>query len=193
MTTISPLLLETPVTGLNLFHPNRHANDSNATLGEVLGNTPKLLVFVRHFGCIFCREMIADVRAAAEKDVTFPDVIFFYQGTAAQGQDFFSSLYPTAKAIADLPKVFYDGFGLQQGGMKEMFGAEVWACGIRAALKGHFIGAPIGDPWVMPGLFLVHHHRIVWQHDFSHAGDHPDWTSLPKQFLPLLQTTVSAV
>jgi hypothetical protein len=27
----------------------------------------------------------------------------------------------------------------------------------------------------MPGLFLVRGERVLWQHDFKHAGDHPDW------------------
>lgn len=61
-----------------------------------------------------------------------------------------------------------------------MFGSEVWACGARATLKGHTIGKPVGDPWMMPGLFLVTDTgRILWQHDYSHAGDHPNFADIP--------------
>ncbi len=63
-----------------------------------------------------------------------------------------------------------------------MFGSGVWACGARAASKGHMIGAPVGDPWIMPGLFFVDNGQILWQHDFAHAGDHPDWETLPETF-----------
>jgi hypothetical protein len=164
MNLISEQLLNHPIEGVNL---------SGRTLKEELGDVPKLLVFVRHFGCIFCRELIADMRSVSESQPEFPPILFFYQGTVSDGREFFASLWREAKAIADLPKVFYNGFGLERGGMKEMFGAEVWACGVHAALKGHFIGAPVGDPWVMPGMFLVHQHQILWQHHFKHAGDHP--------------------
>ena len=68
----------------------------------------------------------------------------------------------------------YQRFGLARGSAAQMFGARVWACGVRAALKGHFIGKPVGDPWLMPGVFVVHGEQVLWQHDFVHAGDHPN-------------------
>ncbi|MGQ9804572.1 MAG: SelL-related redox protein [Chlorobiales bacterium] len=172
MKNIPDFLLDHPIEGVNL---------SGQTLKEELGDFPKLLVFVRHFGCIFCRELIADLRNVSENQPQFPPIIFFYQGTVSDGRDFFASLWREAKAIADLPKVFYNGFELERGGVKEMFGAEVWACGVRAALKGHFIGAPVGDPWTMPGIFFVQHHQILWQHHFKHAGDHPTLENLVRE------------
>ena len=96
------------------------------------------------------------------------------------GAAFFRRLWPEARAIADLPRYFYDAFRIERGGMKEMFGPDVWACGVRATLKGSFIGRPVGDPWIMPGLFLVRNDQILWQRDFRHAGDHPDWATIPK-------------
>jgi hypothetical protein len=37
----------------------------------------------------------------------------------------------------------------------------------------------VGDPWVMPGLFLLDPAGdVVWRHDFEHAGDHPDWNEM---------------
>ncbi len=172
-------LLTMPVEGLRLT-PGPSA-DAPPTLADQLDATrPTLFVFVRHFGCIFCREMIADVRRAAEADPAYPPVLFFYQGTEEQGRAFFDDLWPEARAVADLAKRFYDGVGLARGSVGQMFGAKVWACGVRAAAKGHFVGAPVGDPWTMPGLFLVEPDgRVAWQHDFAHAGDHPDFARIP--------------
>ena len=45
--------------------------------------------------------------------------------------------------------------------------------------KGHGIGKPVGDPWIMPGLFLTRADgQILWRHRFEHAGDHPDFANL---------------
>ncbi len=126
-----------------------------------------------------------DLREIAGRDPNYPPVILFFQGTVEDGHAFFRKLWPEARAIADLPRVFYDSFGIRRGGMKEMFGPDVWACGLRAARKGHFIGTPVGDPWIMPGLFLVQGEQILWQHDYQHAGDHPDFAALSN--LPVLQ------
>jgi hypothetical protein len=41
-------------------------------------------------------------------------------------------------------------------------------------------GPPDGDVWRMPGIFLVENQRIVWEHAFRHAGDHPDFARIPQ-------------
>ncbi|MBL7999450.1 MAG: hypothetical protein JNL32_12540 [Candidatus Kapabacteria bacterium] len=170
-TTLNHGVLNTPISGVNL---------KAATLGEELGATPTLLVFLRHFGCIFCREMVKDIRNASATNTGYPPVVFFYQGTVEQGRDFFNDLWSDARAISDSPLTFYKGFGIERGSVAEMLSPGVWACSIRAAVKGNFIGLPVGDPWVMPGLFFVENGNILWQHDFAHAGDHPDFSRLPE-------------
>lgn len=172
---LPPVAYTTPLSGLHL---------QGDTLAEHLQNRsdgPQLLVFVRHFGCIFCREMVADLRKATRKNPQYPAVTLFYQGTIEEGRRFFRNLWPGVPAVADKPKYFYNAFGLNRGGTREMFGPKVWACGVRAAAKGYFIGKPVGDPWVMPGLFLVQGREIRWQYDFAHAGDHPNFSRLPQQ------------
>ncbi len=151
-------------------------NLAGKTLADQLTGEVNLLVFLRHFGCVFCREMVADLRDIAAQDPAYPNVVFFFQGTVEQGRAFFAGHWKEARAISDTPLTFYKGLGIQRGGLREMFGPEVWACGWRAASKGHFIGLPVGDPFVMPGAFLVSASGdILWSHDFKHAGDHPDW------------------
>ncbi len=122
-----------------------------------------------------------DLRHVAESTAGFPPVIFFFQGTVADGASFFKSHWPESRAVSDSGLTFYKGFGIERGGLRDMFGPEVWACGLRAARKGHFIGRPVGDPWVLPGAFLVSASGdILKAHDFAHAGDHPDWIEFVK-------------
>jgi hypothetical protein len=131
--------------------------------------------------------MIRDLQQIASQHPAYPPIMFFYQGSVEEGEVFFRKLWPEARAVSDPEREFYNVFGIQRGGMKEMFGPEVWACGARAAQKGHFIGKPVGDPWVMPGLFLAHGERILWQHEFRHAGDHPDFLKIADSIPMLLQ------
>lgn len=121
-----------------------------------------------------------DLRQVAGSDPSYPPILFFYQGSVADGEAFFGKLWPEATAVSDMPQTFYRAFKIRRGGLKEMFGPEVWVCGVRASRKGNSIGAPIGDPWLMPGLFLVQGDSILWQHDFRHAGDHPDFGQIPQ-------------
>lgn len=56
--------------------------------------------------------------------------------------------------LSDPRKEAYRAFGLGRGGSREMFGPSSWVRGARATLKGHTVGAPVGDPWQMPGVFV---------------------------------------
>jgi hypothetical protein len=122
---------------------------------------------------------VADLRRTVQQQPDYPPLLFFYQGTVEDGQAFFDRLWPEARAVSDKAVFFYKRFQIERGGLREVLNPEVLACGVRAAGKGNTGGMPIGDPWIMPGLFLVRGERILWQHDFKHIGDHPDWAKLP--------------
>lgn len=74
--------------------------------------------------------------------------------------------------------MLYEAFGLERGSVLQLLGPAVWSSGLRAAMKGNFIGMPVGDPFLMPGLFLLQGERVTWRHEFGHAGDSPDFRAL---------------
>jgi hypothetical protein len=169
---IPDAVLDAHVRGVNL---------SPGTLRDQLGGGDTLLVFLRHFGCIFCRETVADLRAVAEGDPAFPPVLFFFMGTPMEGKAFLRRYWPGVRAVADLERRFYAAFGVERGGIVQLFGPAVWRARRRAAAKGHENGKRVGDVFMMPGVFLVRGGRIVWSHEYHHAADHPDFARIPEQ------------
>ncbi|MDX1919817.1 MAG: SelL-related redox protein [Candidatus Caenarcaniphilales bacterium] len=169
MPNIPPEILESKIEGLNL--------DSD-TLKGLTRDKRVLLVFLRHLGCIFCPEIVRDLRQIALNNSNYPEIVFFYQGTLDQGKAFFKKIWPEAKAISDSSKKFYNAFKLKRGTISQLFGQKVWVRGTEAMIKGNFVGLPVGDLWTMPGMFLIENGSIVWQHEFEHIGDHPDLSGL---------------
>lgn len=157
------------VTGLNLVP---------GTLADQLTG-PTLLVFLRHFGCLFCRETLADLRAISEQDPAFPRPLFFFEGRRSEGRAFLRRYWPDLRAVADPAAEFYEAFGVDRGGLREMFGRGVWSARSRAAGKGHRNGERSGDIWRLPGVFLVAEGTIRWAHEYRHAGDRPDYARIP--------------
>lgn len=162
--------LDLRVTGVHLVP---------GTLRDQLAGGPRLLVFLRHFGCMFCRETVADLRAAAQSVAGFPPVLFFFQGSPTEGRAFLRRYWPEASAVADPERRFYAALGVERGSLLQMFGPAVWTAKRRANEKGHANGAPSGDIWMMPGAFLVDGARVLWAHQYRHAADHPDFARLP--------------
>lgn len=116
-----------------------------------------------------------DLRRVAGSDPGFPETLFVFMGEADEGASFLDGLWPSARGIADPDKQVYDTLEVSRGGMAEMFGPGAIACGVRATMKGNFIGRKHGDPWTLPMFLLVDGDRVLWRFDGAHAGDHPDW------------------
>ena len=182
MQIIDQKILDARIEGINL---------TGETLQEEMGNSIVLFVFLRHFGCLFSKEMVIDAKIMMEKNPFAPQPIFFYQGTVRDGKSFFDKFWPQARAVADLDQRFYSAFDVKTGGMKEMFGPDVWKCGLRAAAKGLFIGKPVGDPFTLTSVILAQRNLILWQYQSIHAGDLPSLTKL--EHFPQFASTVYSV
>ena len=109
---------------------------------------------------------------------SYPPILFFHYGTAAQGAAFFRRSWPEARAVSDATKRFFTAFSLKRGSVSQLFGPEVIMRGLQATLKGHGIGRPVGDTLLMPGMFLVQKDQLLWQHQYRHVGDHPDYVEV---------------
>lgn len=134
---------------------------------------PVLMVFLRHIGCQFCKETVRDVRAASQRDPDYPDVLFFFQENLEEGQAFFNTHWPRARAVSDPDQFFYKEFGIPAAGILDVVGPRALLSSIRATLKGNLNSWPRGNIWQMPGFFVVLGDQVVWSHDYSHAGDAP--------------------
>ncbi len=173
---LSPEILDAPVVGVGL---------SPGSLRDQLSPNGSLLVFLRHFGCIFCRETVGDLRAAVQTNAEFPDVLFFFQGSPTEGRAFLRRDWPDARAVADPKSEMYERFGVRRAGFLEALGPSVISAARRARKKGYENGPRSGDIWRMPGVFGVHNERVIFAHYPRHAADHPDFDAIPPLFTPL--------
>jgi peroxiredoxin len=141
---------------------------------------PLFLVFLRHFGCTFCREAVADL---AEKRHTIEGkgvpLAFVHLGTEEKAQWFFKPY-----GMLDVPRFsdpdgrLYEAFGLLRAELREYLNSESILRMLSAWLRGHFVGFPAGDIERMPGAFLIDRGEI--QKAFRHklVSDRPDYLAL---------------
>ena len=157
--------LQSPVNGVNLIP---------GSLGDQLSGGPTLMVFLRFFGCLFCRETVADLRQLSENQQGFPSVLFVSQAGTTEARAFVRRYWPEARVVADPEAVLYAAFGVGRSILKS-FAPGVFAARRRATAKGHESGSIDGDAFRMPGAFLVRQSEILWHHDFKHAAEQPDF------------------
>lgn len=82
--------------------------------------------------------------------------------------------------LSDPEKRAYGLYGLSRSNAKELlFSPHLYARGLQAALHGHFVGMPKGDPFQMPGVFIVDEGGWVrFAHRHRDAADNPSNTIL---------------
>ncbi len=161
---------ESSVAGVNI---------SPGSLGDQLSDRPTLVVFLRFFGCMFCRETISDLRQLSEADEPFPDVLFVSEAGATEARAFVRRYWPQARVVSDPKGLIYAAFGVGRSVLKT-FSPGVFAARRRAVAKGHESGGLDGNAFRMPGVFLVRRREILWSHKFRHAADHPDFARIPE-------------
>ncbi|MCB0705107.1 MAG: AhpC/TSA family protein [Saprospiraceae bacterium] len=142
---------------------------------------PVFLVFLRHFGCTFCREALADL---SEKQDSFKnqgiDMVFVHMSDNETADRYFQNYgLKDAVHVADPECAFYKAFGLTKGTFTQLFGLNTWIRGFSAGVVGgHGIGSQLGDGFQMPGIFVIRNGIIQEQFIHKLASDRPDYDQL---------------
>lgn len=161
--------------------------ESGETLTEMAEIQPVMVVFLRFFGCSFCREAIDDI-AKRKKVIEAKGirVVFIHMAPdAAMAEKFFKKykIYPVDH-ISDPEKRFYKAFGLVRGKPQQIFGLMNWIRGFQASvLEGHgndpdLDNLALGDGFQMPGVFVLHKGEILRSFIHNYAHDRPDYEEI---------------
>lgn len=155
-------------------------NHQPLELSTLWHSAPTLLVFLRHFGCIFCRELLGKlnehqsaISAAGLK------VALIGLGNPEQAQQVCGQLVPGALCLSNPSASAYTAFGFKRGGLLQLAGPQVMSAAVRAARSGYVQGETTGDIAVLGGLFIIDPPgRIRHAYYSRYAGDNPDLTEI---------------
>lgn len=171
---------------------NRAPEEAEAMLAEAItqhgdnlldlsNDSPLLVVFLRHFGCTFCREAIAELASKqAGIQATGSKIVFVHMSDEARAAEFFREYGMEAVArVSDPSGKIYRTFNLHRGNWRQLLGWKVLKRGLEAGLlKGHGVGFPAGDIRQMPGVFLVYRGELLKSFRHRSASDRPDYPAM---------------
>ena len=152
------------------------------SLKEISDNQPIMMIFLRHFGCVFCKAAMAEI---ANKRAEFEEggikLIFLHMSDAPTADQYFIDFKLKGVAhVSDPEKKFYRSFGLVRGSFTQLFGLQTWIKGYQLSKKGfqQESGKHLGDSFQMPGVFLIYQGEV--KESFVHriASDAPDYYKL---------------
>lgn len=146
---------------------------------------PVLLVFLRHFGCVFCRDALKELstKKAFFKEAGV-DLVFVHMTDYEIADMYFSKFeLEGIEHISDPGCNYYQQFGLVKGNFNQLFGLQNMIRGFDVTMRGTFISLKqIGDGFQMPGVFLVNKGKVIDSFIHKFASDKPDYERIVKSF-----------
>lgn len=148
--------------------------NTGESLAELSEKENVLLVFIRHFGCTFCRETVSEI-AKLDANIKGKNLtpVFVHMSDPAFADEFFTRYYNhPVMHISDPARVIFRSLGLKRGTLMQLFGPKVVLRGFWAGfLKGHGLGAFEGDYLQLGGYFVLSKGQIVFEHKTQGAAD----------------------
>jgi peroxiredoxin len=156
--------------------------ESGRTLLELVDERPVLLVFLRHFGCAFCRQAIDDVSKAHGKlTERGAQVAFVHLGTPERAKPYFDYYGLSGVERVSNPdgSLYRDPvFALARVSLFQLFRPAVWVGWIKGAMFKYRIGLLKEDIQQMPGVFFLRNRAIANMYRHTTIADRPDYLKI---------------
>ena len=155
---------------------------ADSPLRELTARAPAVVIFLRSFGCTFCREAMADVAAQQSAiRAAGANIAFVHGGTPEEAAPWFAKygLADVAR-ISDPSLDHYRAFGLGRTGAGAIVDPRVWTRGAVCALSHGFGTQTVEMMRQLPGVFVVQHDTVLAEYRHRSPADRPDYAALAR-------------
>lgn len=157
--------------------------ESGASLYDLASASPVLLIFLRHFGCSFCRRAISEVaglRGEFARRGVRP--VFVHMGTPERAKLFFDYYgIGDVERVSDPEAAVYRNpiFAVRRvHPVRSLFQPAVWMGWLKGSIFKHGIGAIKEDGHQMQAIFYLKGAKIVREFRYRTIADEPDYLKL---------------
>ena len=144
-------------------------DDAGRTMSQITNERPTLTVLLRHTGCTFCRQTLADLAMARE-------------AISAQGLNVavigMSDSTLTMRRLGERYGVLDVAWIADPDRFCQLFGLRVISPAVMGLLRGHGIGRIQGDPFQMPGTVIIHRGVVLRRYIHQTAADRADFNAI---------------
>lgn len=155
------------------------------TLGDLWSERPAALVWLRHYGCLYCRaHAVALQRARPRFEHAGLTVTLIGMGTADDAATFRRRLELDLPVLADAGRDRYRAAGAQTGGVTGLFGPKVVLRAVPTLLRSHVRqGRTVGNPTQLGAAAVI---APGGEMLFAHAARDASDNAVPEALLAVL-------
>ncbi len=119
-------------------------------LSSLYAEKPLALVFVRHFGCVFCRDHMKELSPLNDLNI-----VYGAMGTPEQAEEIKALIKSPHRFISDPNRELYRAFEVKAGRPLQVLNFRTFAKGMQAVKRGVKFAKPESDPWQLGGTFVI--------------------------------------
>ena len=173
-------ILDTNLEILEEIYTNRGHN-----LRDMSFRNPLMVIFLRHFGCVFCKEAMHDISVKRKGfEAQGFRIVFVHMSDDQTAADYFSRFnLSDIDFISDAEQNYYRSFGLLRGSFNQLYGLQTWIRGYKIKKQFDYdveLAKKLGDSTQMPGVFILMDGQIKESFIHRHAAERPDYERLLK-------------
>lgn len=152
---------------------------------ELTDRQPTMVVFLRHFGCTFCRETLSELAKIKndirENGTQLVLVHMLEDEDKAHEQIALYNLNPVI-TISDPEAILYKKFNLKRGTLMQLLGPKTLFRGfLEGLVYKHGLNMGLGgDVTQMPGIFLLYKGKVIKRFVHDSSSDRPPYLELSK-------------
>ncbi|MGK7395327.1 MAG: hypothetical protein ACNS62_12190 [Candidatus Cyclobacteriaceae bacterium M3_2C_046] len=152
-------------SGFNSFH--------NQNIAKIQSEEPVVMLFLRHFGCTFCKETLSGLAKNYQHLQGKVKIILVHMSACERAEGYFRQFNLNGiDHVSDPDGVLYQTFKLDRGNYAQMFGWKEIKQGVRAFLRnGYLPGKLEGDGFRLSGIFLINDFKILAEKTTTRASD----------------------
>jgi hypothetical protein len=160
-----------------------YKTESGRTLLELVDEAPVLLIFLRHFGCAFCRRALDQVcKIRTQIAARGAQPVFVHLGTPERAKLYFDYYQlSTVERIGDPDASLYQHpvFALaRKNVVLNLLDWKVWKGWLSGAVRKYGVGRIQEDGDQMPGVFFLKDRRVIRGFRYESIADEPDYLEL---------------
>jgi hypothetical protein len=142
-------------------------------LGSLWRHRPAVISWLRHFGCLFCKQQAAQMLAEKPRiEALGARLAFVGQGSTRHAIGFRRVYAPHCEVYTDPSRYTYDAIGATDSIISTVAGVAV--NGLRAMREGYFQTTILGNPFQQGGVLIaVPGDLAAYMYLSRIAGDHP--------------------
>jgi peroxiredoxin len=161
----------------------QYSTESGRTLLDLVDESPILLIFLRHFGCSFCRQTLDDVsKLRGEIEAKGIRSVFVHLGTPERAKPYFDYYHlADVERVSDPQASLYTQpvFDLaRKSAFSHFLVPAVWKAWLQGAIRKYGFGMIKEDADQMPGIFFLRQRAIVRAFRYKTIADEPNYLNL---------------